>query len=162
MDPSLARQTSADHDLTMMPPTIPLSLSAPTSTRDADRIADAIIHSRPYGSTADLARARKSNETAVFGSRTIYPDDCDIEWTDAAAEEIFARVYEGATVRSRNFRVWIVAQAITPSITPGTSPAVLAEVRKVHTLFADPGQRAADGSILAGKSKTSITSSNEF
>jgi hypothetical protein len=162
MDPLLARQTSADHDLTMMPPTIPLSLSAPTSTLDADRIADAIIHSRPFGSTADLALTRESIGTAVFGNRTIYPDDIDIEWTDAAAEEIFARVYEGATVRSRNFRVWVVAQAITPSITPGTSPAVLAEVRKVYTLFANPGERAADGSILAGKSKTTITSSNEF
>ncbi|MCX6865979.1 MAG: hypothetical protein NTV46_07120 [Verrucomicrobia bacterium] len=162
MDPMLARQTSADHDGTMMPPTTPLSLSAPTSTHDADRIADAIIHSRPYGSTAGLALAKESNGSSVFGNRTLYQENTRVEWTDAAAEEVFARVYEAATVRSRNFRVWIVAQAVAPSIKPGTPPAVLAEVRKVYTLFADPGQRAADGSIIPGKCKTSVTSSNDF
>ena len=39
---------------------------------------------------------------------------------------------------------------------------VLAEVRTVHTLFADPGERATDGSIVPGKFKTTLTSSNEF
>jgi hypothetical protein len=88
----------------------------------------------------------------------MYPDNTNIEWSDAAAEEVFARVYEGSTVRSRNFRVWIVAQALAP----GAAAEVLAEVRTVHTLFADPGERAADGSIVPGKFKTTITSSNEF
>jgi hypothetical protein len=162
MDPMLARQTSADHDATMMLPTSPLSLSAPTSNHDADRIADAIIHSRPYGSTAGLALAKESNGTSVFGNRALYQENTRVEWTDAAAEEIFARVYEAATVRSRNFRVWIVAQALAPSIKPGATPGVLAEVRKVFTLFADPGQRAADGSIIPGNIKTSVTSSNDF
>ena len=162
MDPLLARQTSANHDASLMPPTTPMSLSAPSSTHEADRIADAIIHNRPYASTAGLALARDTNGSSVFGNRTLYQENTRIEWTDAAAEEIFARVYEGATVRSRNFRVWIVAQAVAPSIKPNAAPAVLAEVRKVYTLFADPGQRAADGSIIPGKCKTSVTSSNDF
>jgi hypothetical protein len=98
----------------------------------------------------------------VFGNRALYQENTRVEWTDAAAEEIFARVYETATVRSRNFRVWIVAQALAPSIKPGATPGVLAEVRKVFTLFADPGQRAADGSIIPGNIKTSVTSSNDF
>lgn len=158
MDPSLARRTSAEHDKTMMPPVSPLSLSAATSAVEADRIADAIIHTRPYSHTAGLALAKDSDGVEVFGNRALYPDKTNIEWTDSAAEEIFARVYEGATVRSRNFRIWVVAQALAP----GAAPVVLSEVRRAFTLFADPGERAADGSIVAGKFKTTITSSNEF
>ena len=160
MDPLLARRTGGDHlgAPSMAPPVSPLSLSAPTSANEADRIADAILHSRPYHSTADLARAKGSDGVAVFGNRAMYPDNANIEWSDAAAEEIFARVYEGSAVRSRNFRVWIVAQALAP----GATAEVLAEVRTVHTVFADPGERAADGSINPGKFKTPINSSNEF
>ncbi len=160
MDPLLARRSGGDHlgAPEMAPPVSPLSLSAPTLTDEADRIAGAILHSRPYHSAADLARAREPDGTAVFGNRSMYPDNNNIEWSDAAAEEIFARVYEGSTVRSRNFRVWIVAQALAP----GAVPQVLAEVRKVQTLFADPGERAADGSIVSGKFKTKVISSNEF
>ena len=160
MDPLLARRTGGDHlgAPSMAPPVSLLSLSAPTSTDEADRIAGAILHSRPYQSAVDLARASEADGTVVFGNRALYPDNSDIEWNDAAAEEIFARVYEGSTVRSRNFRVWIVAQALAP----GPTPQVLSEVRKVHTLFADPGERAVDGSIVPGKFKITATSTNEF
>ena len=160
MDPLLAKRSGDDHlgAPTMAPPVSPLSLSAPTVANEADRIADAIIHSRPYLSTTDLARAKGPDGVAVFGNRAMYLENTNIEWSDAAAEEVFARVYEGSTVRSRNFRVWIVAQALAP----GAAAEVLAEVRTVHTLFADPGERAADGSIVPGKFKTTITSSNEF
>jgi hypothetical protein len=160
MDPLLAKRTGGDHlgAPSMAPPVAPLYLTVPTSVSEADLIADAIIHSRPYHSTADLARAKGPDGVAVFGNRVMYPDHTNIEWSDAAAEEIFARVYEGSTVRSRNFRVWIVAQALAP----GTEAEVLAEVRTVHTIFADPGERAADGSIVPAKFKTTINSSNEF
>ena len=160
MDPLLAKRLGQDHlgAPTMAPPVSPLPLCAPTMANEADRIADGIIHSRPYLSTADLVRAKGIDGVAVFGNRYLYPDNTNIEWSDAAAEEVFARVYEGSTVRSRNFRVWIVAQALGP----GAAAEVLAEVRTVHTLFADPGQRAADGSIVPGKFKITISSSNEF
>ena len=164
MDPLLARKLNANHlgAPVMAPPTEPLSLDAPTLTLVADRIADAIILGRPYGSTAGLAWARDADGKYVFGNRDLYPDATDIEWTDAAAEETFARVYEGATVRSRNFRVWIVAQTLAPAPAPGQAPVVLAEVKKVHTLFADPGERAADGAIIPGKCHTRVISSNDF
>lgn len=165
MDPLLARRLNDNHLGTpyMAPPVEPLALTAPTSAIEADRIADAIIHCRPYASTAGLALAVESDGTCVFGNRSLYPDDSRIQWTDAAAEEIFARTCEGATVRSRNFRVWIVAQAISPANTHGSAPVVvLAEVRKVWTLFADPGVRADDGAIIPGKSQTTLTSSNDF
>jgi len=164
MDPRLARRTDDNHlgAPVMAPPVTPLSLDAPTTSVAADRIADAIIRCRPYASTADLARATESDGTAVFGNRSLYQEDKRIEWTDAAAEEIFARVYQGTTVRSRNFRVWIVAQTLTRPNGNSASPQVLAEVRKVHTLFADPGKRAADGSIIPRNFTTTITSSNDF
>ena len=164
MDPLLARRLDANHlgAPNMAPATTPLCLSATGEVCEAGRIADAIIHSRPYTSTAGLALARESNGTAVFGNRALYQEDARIEWTDAAAEEVFARVYEAATVRSRNFRVWIVAQTLSPAGVPGATPVVLAEVRKVHTLFADPGERAADGSIIPGNFTTTIISSNDF
>lgn len=164
MDSLLANQTDNNHldAPSMAPPASSLTLSAPTLSAEADRIADAIIHSRPYVSAADLARARGSDGTCVFGERTMYPETDHIEWSDAAAEEIFARVYESSTVRSRNFRVWIVAQSLAPSIMAGHAPTVLAEVRKVFTLFADPGERAADGAIIQDQFKTKVTYSNDF
>jgi hypothetical protein len=164
MDPLLARKLSDNHlgAPVMAPPTSPLSVATPTAVVEADRIADAIILARPFASTAGLAFVRESNGSAVFGNREMYPDAANIEWTDAAAEETFARVYEGATVRSRNLRVWVVAQALAPSLAPGAAPTVRAEVRKVHTLFADPGRRDADGAIISGNCRTQITSSNDF
>ncbi len=164
MDPLLGRRLGCDHlgAPVMAPPTTPLTLAAPTVALEADRIADAILLRRPYASTAGLALAREAGGKYVFGNRDLYPDASSIEWSDAAAEETFARVYEGATVRSRNFRVWVVAQALAPGSDPGGCPTVLAEVRKVHTLFADPGKRADDGSIITGNFQTWITSSNDF
>jgi hypothetical protein len=164
MDPVLARRSSDNHLAApaMAPPVSPLALSAPSSALEADRIADAIIRSRPYHSPAGLASVRDSSGSAVFGNPALYPEADHIEWTDAAAEELFARVYEGATVRSRNFRLWIVAQTIVPTHSPGSAAVVLAEVRKVYTIFADPGQRASDGSIIPGNSKTKITSAHDF
>ena len=164
MDPLLSRQTSDDHGgaPTMAPPKISLTLDAPTTTIIADRIADAIIRSRPYAGTGALASAKELDGTKVFGNKKIYSDDANIEWNDAAAEEVFARVYEGSTVRSRNYRVWVIAQSITPTTGSASKPEVLAEVRKVFTLFVDPGERTADGLIQPSKFKTTISATNDF
>jgi hypothetical protein len=164
MDSLLANHSSNNHlgAPCMAPPVSSLTLSAPTSSAEADRIADSIIRSRPYHSAADLARAKDSEGCFVFGERAMYAESEHIEWSDAAAEEVFARVYEGSTVRSRNFRVWIVAQALTPSKVVGGTPTVRAVVRKVFTLFADPGERAADGAIIQNHFKTKVTFSNDF
>jgi type II secretory pathway pseudopilin PulG len=164
MDPLLGHRLGNDHAgaPAMAPPVSPLALNAPMMQIEADRVADAILRNRPYASTADLALVRDSGEVPVFGNRATYPDSSNIEWSDSAAEEVFARVYEGSTVRSRSFRVWIVAQTLAPTVKPGSAPEVLSEVRKVHTLFADPGERAKDGSILPEQVKTVVTSTNEF
>jgi hypothetical protein len=85
-----------------------------------------------------------------------------LQWSDAAAEEAFARVYNSSTVRSRNFRIWVVGQAVAPTAPTNLSPEVLSEVRKAFTVFADPGERNSNGSIDSSKFKTSIIHENDF
>lgn len=152
------------------------TIGTPTDKVAADRIADAIIASRPISSAAELSAAslspRKSPDLTnpdpnqVFGNRQMYsysnnPDD--LQWSDAAAEETFARVYGASTVRSRNFRIWVVGQAVAPLATSSTAnPGVLAEVRRVFTVFADPGVRNSDSEIDPTKSKLRVTYENDF
>jgi hypothetical protein len=47
---------------------------------------------------------------AVFGSKTL---SGVTEWSDAASEEWFSKIYPLSTVRSRNFLVYVVGQSIT-------------------------------------------------
>jgi len=65
-------------------------------------------------------------------------------------------------VRSRNFRVWVVGQALSPTAVTNASPEILAEVRKAFTVFSDPGVRKSDGSIDATKFRVSILNENDF
>lgn len=85
-----------------------------------------------------------------------------LQWSDAAAEEAFARVYNSSTVRSRNFRIWVVGQSVAPTAPTNLSPEILSEVRKAYTVFADPGARKSDGSIDSAKFKISILHENDF
>jgi hypothetical protein len=142
----------------------------PDITAIADRIADAVIRSRPYASTGELANAREVSGTAVtpvFGSPRIIPGFTSnsyplMQWTDSAAEETFARTHEASTVRSRNFRIWVVAQSIAPTTSTTATPEVLAEVRRSFTVFADPGARRPDGSIDPTKFRLNIIHENDF
>jgi hypothetical protein len=164
MDPALAMISSNSHAPApiMAPLTELLELDAPMNDILADKIADAVIASRPYGSTSGLALATDPDGVQIFGNRHQYPDGDKLQWNDSAAEEVFGRVYQSSTVRSRNFRVWVVAQAITPSNSTGESVQILSEVRKTHTIHTDPAIRNPDGSINLQKFNVSITSTNEF
>ncbi|MEX1049168.1 MAG: hypothetical protein WED15_06550 [Akkermansiaceae bacterium] len=145
---------------------------APDISTISDRIADAVIRSRPYASTGGLANAREvsgTTATYVFGNPKIIPfpnspgfPDPYLQWTDAAIEETFARTHEASTVRSRNFRIWVVGQSITPTTSTTATPEVLAEVRKAFTVFADPGERRSDGSIDPLKFRLNIIHENDF
>ena len=120
--------------------------SVPDVTAIADRIASAIMRSRPFASTGELANTRESNGTRVFGNPALFPGFTNsgylmLQWTDSAAEETFARAHDASTVRSRNFRIWVVGQSLVPSASVSASPKVLAETRKAFTVFADPGER---------------------
>jgi hypothetical protein len=164
MDGKLEKRTSLEHELgtRMAPPTVPLKLSAPTLEKEADVIAEAIVHSRPYASISQVAAARHADGKPVFGNRERYPDGTSIVWSDSAAEEVFGRVYDASTVRSRNFRVWVLAQALAPSSPGAATPEVLSEVRKNFTLFVDPGPRRDDGSIDPARCHVIVPYENNF
>lgn len=164
-DPILSQTTSNSHQTTslMAMPTAPLRLGAPARTRIADRIAEGILESRPFASAADIASARDRDNRPVFGNREMYPQNNRIQWTDSAAEEVFARVYDASTLRSRNFRIWVIGQALAP-VPAGSSaePQVLSESKKAFTVFADPGERDADGRIDPANYRPRVIHENDF
>jgi hypothetical protein len=163
-DPALEKRISENHTLLikMAPPTQLQPLSAPTDRVEADIVADAIIRSRPFASPSEMVNVKDSNGRLVFGNRDLYADANKIQWSDAAAEEVFDRLFEASTVRSRNFRVWVIGQSLAPTSTSNTSPEVLAEVRKNFTLFANPSERLSNGTIDPAEFKISILHENDF
>ena len=170
-DPQIRAFTGASHSegSTRFPEVSQVSPSLDISPI-AGRIADAIIRSRPFASTGELANAREWKAGAfspVFGNARLFPEyghadyPC-LQWTDAAAEETFARMHETATVRSRNFRVWIIGQSLAPPNSADTPHKVLSEVRRNYTLFADPGERQPDGSIDPGTIRIRVSHEKIF
>lgn len=167
MDPKMALRTSDSHDVTglMAPPVSPFKLTPAEINIEANRIADAIILARktkPFTSASAIAEAVDPNGKLVFGNKDLLPNGAEVHLTDSAAEEIFARVHEASTVRSRNFRIWVVGQAVSPNNSATAKPEVLSEVRRAYTIFADPGERKTDGSIDPKKSKLTILHENDF
>lgn len=146
-DPLLARVTDWNHDTqyALGPQIEPLDLDAPGGDDLASRVADAILLSRPFASRSEMAHATDEDGVQVFGNREMYEESGNILWSDAAAEEVFGRVYEASTVRSRHFRVWVVGQSLGGT---ASAPEVLAQYRRVFTVFVDPGERAGDGSLV--------------
>jgi len=170
-DPEMRRFINDTHDQTggrRYPRVQKLSGSSlPDLTQTAGRIADAIIRSRPYASTGELANAREQDGTRVFGNEKLFSGYTSsnypfLQWTDSAAEETFARVFESTTVRSRNFRVWVIGQSVAPVTSAGATPQVLAEVRKAFTVFADPGERGSEGEPDPRKFRLRILHENDF
>jgi hypothetical protein len=162
-DPKLSKRISDVHSLlTMAAPVSPLEVSVPTKEMPGDVVADAIIRGRPYTSPSEIACALDDQGRAVFGNRELLPDAKKVQMSDAAAEEAFARVYEASTVRSRNFRVWVIGQSFSPTAVTNPKPEVVAEVRKVFSIFADPGERKNDGSVDPTKSQIKIINENDF
>jgi hypothetical protein len=167
MDPKISVRTSEAHNTThlMAPPVSSLKLTPQEINHHANQIADAILLARktkPFASPSEIANARGSDGKPVFGNKELLPNGEKIHLSDSASEECFARIFESTTTRSRNFRIWVVAQAISPTQTITHKPEVLAEVRRTYTIFADPGTRNADGSIDPKKSKLKILHENDF
>jgi len=170
-DPEIRRFRSNSHTQeTSRFPHISAVSPAPDIALVADRIADAIIRSRPYAGTGELANARELVQAAfthVFGNDRLFPEFSGsgypvLQWTDSASEESFARIHEASTVRSRNFRIWVIGQAVAPTTAMNASTEVLAEVRRAYTVFADPGARNADGTINPANSRLQIIHENDF
>lgn len=162
-DPQLREVTQWTHEKTngrMAPRSSLLELGTPTKESAADVIADAVILRRPFASMGQLSGIRDANDEPVFGNPALYTQQKNpINWSDSAAEELFARIHDAGTFRSRNFRVWVIGQSLSGS---EQNPEVLAETRKVFTVFADPGERTTDGAIRAEHNKSRVIYENDF
>jgi hypothetical protein len=170
-DPRMGKSNPQSHSSsTAAPPVTEMEVSPLTESKQADLLAQAIIRGRPYSSPSEIATSRDEDGKVAFGNPLLYPEFkvpqkpkmSMLQWSDAAAEEAFARVYNSATVRSRNFRVWVIGQAIAATAPSNPNPEILSEVRKTFTIFADPGERTSDGSIAPAKFKVSIFHENDF
>ncbi|HVJ45930.1 MAG TPA: hypothetical protein VM511_06045, partial [Luteolibacter sp.] len=159
-DPILSKVTNWKHDpVKLTPQTKSHEMGTPTRTVLADKITEAIELRRPFATLSELSAIKNADEDPVFGNLDLYDDGKEVMWTDAAAEELFARVHDAGTLRSRNFRVWVVGQSLGGS---EQSPEVLAETRRVYTVFADPGERDNDGSIRPENNRSRVTYESDF
>lgn len=67
------------------------------------------------------------------------------EWNDPGREELFAKIYNLATTRSRNFRVFVTGQSLDKS------GNVLSTVTKVYHVFVKPNRDNTPGSATYGQ-----------
>lgn len=133
--------------LVMDPASVPSRLDPPSIQEPADRIADALIRQRPFLSAAELPERLldEDGEPLLGYSRRTGEREVVPEWSDAAAEEVFARLFNGSTVRSRHFRVFITGQSCR--LDRQGQLRVLATRSRACDVFFEP-IRAADGQIL--------------
>jgi hypothetical protein len=157
-------QPGAPGSVELQAPTSRHTLNGGGTAAHADLLAELIIRNRPYLSPAELpekvlmpsatelefrplpkgmqiepvkGRVLVAREPVlgaverIAGDRTIEP-----EWNDAAAEEAFARLYNSATVRSRNFRVVVTGQAVRGTRNGETK--VLATRSRLYHVFIRP------------------------
>lgn len=118
-------------------------LFGPFEEKQADLLADAIIQSRPFVTASQLSNikiTKDGEETGFFGNLEMWADNGPTRWTDAAAEEYFARLFGLVTVRSRNFRVYVTGESLD------ASGNVTARSNWVYQIASVP-VRAEDGTI---------------
>src|SRR5262249_20170157 len=133
-------------------PSLKINGSPPTATganiQQADKFADAVINSRPLLSTAALSAIRDSQGQPFFGNPNEYNGSTQTpptEWNDPGREELFAKIYNLATTRSRNFRVFVTGQSL------GKNGNVLSTVTKVYHVFINPNRNPTTGAIQSHK-----------
>lgn len=161
----LLKKDSDDTEPTPDKPVVLLPASTSRTKAQADIIASAIIQNRPYVTPAEVAEKAVLSPTdaatlqedpelppleanmPVFGytkrdeaePRRVRP-----EWSDAAAEELFTRLWNNSTVRSRHFQVIVCGQAVKMG-RDGKANVVATRSRLYH-LFVRP-VRNADGTL---------------
>lgn len=74
-----------------------------------------------------------------------------VEWSDPALEEVFARIYNNSTVRSRNFRVFVTGQALKPRRSDPTQMEVLGTRSRVFHVFVKPIRDPETGVLVDQK-----------
>jgi hypothetical protein len=174
-DPRLRRRLTSEAQAEQNPTALENELHPPSSSEvaaQADLLAELIIRHRPYATPAELpekvvmptavdleGRPLPRGMTLtdqpgivleegqpVFGATRRESDRLiEPEWNDAAAEEAFARVFNNATVRSRNFKVVVTGQSLRRTRSGETK--VLATRSRVYHLFIRP-IRDANGNLI--------------
>jgi hypothetical protein len=128
-----------------------------STSSQADRLVDAIVRGRPYVSAAAVGD-KAVDVTTVGGQVQSKPAfgvdknhagwvDGQSEWNDAATEEVFARLYNSSTVRSRNFRIFVTGQAIRARRSDPNQFDVLATRSKVYHVHIHPVRDPVTGMI---------------
>jgi hypothetical protein len=119
-----------------------------TNNYAAGQFADSVINSRPFLSTAALSAMRVtppggSEPQPFFGNLNQYSASPTqpTEWNDPGREELFAKIYNLATTRSRNFRVFVTGQSLDKN------GNVLSTVTKVYHVFIKPTRDQTTGAI---------------
>jgi hypothetical protein len=114
----------------------------PFNSKQADVFADAVIAARPFLSAAQLATVQiAGSSTPLFGNPAAWSTSAPTEWNDSAAEEYFAKLFPLATIRSRNFRVFVTGQAVDKN------GNVLSTVSKVFQVYLNPSRDSATGKV---------------
>jgi len=127
-------------------------IRAPYRSERGDLFAEAVIHSRPLRSRSELGEILTVDDSAYFGNLAQWqqdsrPDSLD----DESREENFGDLYDLATTRGRNFRVWVIGQVVLPN------GKIKAERRKVFQVFAKPTRDASDGNRISGEVRPVVT-----
>jgi len=144
---ALAAGILQNRDTAIQPGSLQNSLYPPTVSSQADLFADAVINSRPLLSTAALSAIRVtppggSQPEPFFGNPSQYSNQTPpTEWNDSGREELFAKILNLATTRSRNFRVFVTGQSLDKN------GNVLSTVTKVYQVFVKPTRDPTTGAI---------------
>lgn len=154
--------------------------SSSANSAHADLLAELIIRHRPYITPAELPE-KVVMPTAEQVQQRPFPRDMVLEtnqpgvvleegqpvlgatrratdrlvepeWNDAAAEESFARIFNNATVRSRNFKIVVTGQSLRRTRSGETK--VLATRSRLYHVFIRP-IRDLNGNLI--RQQTEIT-----
>jgi hypothetical protein len=100
---------------------------------------------RPFFSVSELSMIATNTNPSAWPSSAVFGNSnlCSVSaWNDGAAEEWFAKVYPLSTVRSRNFAVHVVGQAL--QLLPAKTN-VLSEARVLFQIYCDPVRSSSTG-----------------
>ena len=146
-----------NRDSAIQPVSLQSSFDPPYSAAQADKFADAVIFTRdtkPFVSPSQLAQIKDASGRAFFGNVSEWdpnqtpPQTPPTQWNNAAATEYFSRIFDLASVRSRNFRVFVTGQYVDPRVLDSNgNPKVLAASKKVYQVFLNPNRDATTGAI---------------
>lgn len=142
-DPEIGIQSQRHDTRNRLAPRVQgTEVSAPSAAVEADLVADAIIAGRPYLSTSELAligapAQSGGGSSLLLGNKDFLPGSNRLQINDQATEEVFARLYNSSTVRSRNFRIHVIGQSLER--TPSGSYRVKSTRKKSYRVFVNRG-----------------------